>query len=505
MAAGATVVDLPFRCTPLTADVVCDTDRRVVACVGAARSMKTQTIVVGGAREWMLHGGQGKIAWLLGPEIDRAFVLIEKYCDGEGENPPVFPPELIRHRPTSQNDKNPHIELIDGTVFAVKHMGAMGKNLTARGVFLVIATEMATATSPMNFVRLRGRIVQNKGKFLLDAVPEARNWVKQAVLDAAVTEAEEIQALRAKGLPEFAPTYRVVQLSQAVNPWVDAVESEAFMRDLMRIDPRMAAREAGGEWVDDRDLWLPMFDAAKHTFDPISRDPLEFLGLEDCTEQASFRWFSEPKAHIVGVDINARPHTALIGKIGVRKGQRPDVPANWHLVLLDVLQLYGVDSNEAAVHLANHRGGIYRGSGVIIDSTSMLARHNSGGALNQRQNILPPEAYRSAGFEVRGAMRRKHDASEYACPSKFDSSLMCRAMFSADRVHIDRRECQPFIYALRNQIAEEDGVTPEKIGNTVQDRKVAAFTDVLRNMAWPFFSLSPAATSGAPLKVEFFG
>jgi len=504
MAAAAEVVEVQLRCTPITADVITDTEHRVIVGVGAARSMKTQTGVVWAFRQWMLRGGEGTIAWFLGPELDRAFVLVEKFCNGEGDNPPVCPPILVRSFPRNKDAHDPTIEMIDGTKIMVKHMGSSGRNLTARGIVFGLATEMATAGSAMNFVRLRGRTVQSKGQIYLDAVPEPHNWVRTAILDAAIAEAEEIKEAIAAGVPANEATYRVVQLSQAVNVWVDEKESAAFARDLYRIDPRMAAREAGGEWVDDRDIWMPMFDPAIHTFDPLHLDPLEFLGLEDATGQASLRWFVEPKTHIVGADINARPHTALIAKIAVRKGERMNVPRLWRLVVLDVLQVYGKDSREAAGILSEYRGDAYKGAGVVIDSSSTNERHNAGGALNQRLNMTPLEAYRRAGFETRGPMRSS-DPSKYTNPSRYDGSIVCRDIFRANRIHIDRRFCQPFIYALRNQMAEGDGVVAEKLENTVQDRKVAAFTDVLRYMAWPFFSMTPAQEQNSEIAVQVFG
>ncbi|MGL5912282.1 MAG: hypothetical protein ACRCZP_19915 [Phycicoccus sp.] len=431
-------------------------------------------------------------------------MLVEKFADGEGDNPSVCPPELIRHKPSSRQDKDPCIEMIDGTVIQIKHMGVSGKNLTARGIIFGLATEMATATSSMNFVRLRGRTVQSKGQIYLDAVPEPRNWVRTAILDAAIAEAEERATAISKGQPANDATYRVVQLSQALNPWVDEDESAAFMRDLKRIDPRMAAREAGGEWMDDRDSWIPDFNTTRHTHDPCGADLLESLGFDDCTPLASYSWFSEHKPQIIPVDINARPHTALVLKVGVRKGERADIPANWHVFAIDCLQVYGVDSLQAANELSEYRGGRYAKAGVIMDATSMLERHNAGGALNAKINMIPLDAYRRAGFEVMGPMRQKHDPSRFADPSKLDSSLICRALFRANRVHIDLAECQPFIFALRNQMTEPDGITPDKQSNTVQDRKVASFTDVFRYGVYPFFSLSELDETGQKLDAKVY-
>lgn len=503
MRAGAAIVDLPLRCTPDTVEIVTDTEHPVIAGVGAARSMKTQTGCVWYARQWVLRGGLGTISWLLGPELDRAFVLVEKLFIGEGDNPPVFPSELVRRFPASKDSHDQTVELIDGHVAHVKHMGKKGANLTARGVVFAQATEMATVSDEKNFVRLLGRTVQSRGQIYLDAVPESRNWVQHAILDGAIAEQQEIEDAIKAGTKPNPPTYRVVQLSQSLNVWVALEAAAAFMRNLKRIDPRMAAREAGGEWVNDKDLWLPQFDKARHTFDPLGADPLDFLGYEDCTQQASLRWFSTPKTHVIACDINARPHTALMARFGVPKGARPDIPANWNVFLIDILQVYGVDSLEAARELAVYRGGSYKGAGVIIDATSTMERHNAGGVLNQRLNMIPKEAYERAGFETRGPQRQK-DGERYCDPAKFDSSLVVRGLFAADRVHIVRGDAQAVIYALTQQQTEDDGVTPEKRASTVQDRKVASVTDVLRYLIWPFFSLTDTQASGAPLHVQVF-
>lgn len=466
--------------------------------------MKTQTGVYWALYQWMLRGGPSTIAWFLGPELDRAFVLVEKWCDGEGDNPPVCPPELIRYRPRTKDDRDLRIEMVDGTTIQIKHTSRAGKNLTARSIVFGVWTEAATTSSPMDFVRLRGRIVQSRGQIYLDAVPEPRNWVKKAILDASVAEREEA-AIAAQSGDEYRSTYRVVQLSSQINPWVDESEAAAFERDLRRIDPNIAAREAGGEWVDDRELLFPAFDPSTHTFDSGHQLPLEFLGLDDATEQASLRWFSRPHDHIVSVDVNRRPHTAMVAKVGVLRGSSPLVPRNWILVLIDVIRPDNVDSMQAACEIREHRNRAYRDAGIIIDATSALEGHNAGGTANATMRMLPMDAFRRAGFEVRGPMRSKHDGSKFVNPDRVDGTILCRRLFAERRILASRKTCDAFVYAMLHQLSEADGMTPEKKRATIQDRDVAAFTDALRYLTWPFFSLPEHVETGRPLHAITYG
>lgn len=445
------------------------------------------------------------MGWMLGPELDRAFVLVEKYCDGEGENPPVCPPELIVSRPHSKKEPDPKIEMIDGFIWMVKHAGAKGKNLTARGVKVWLWTEAATTSSPMDFVRLRGRIVQSKGQGYLDAVPEPRNWVKTAILDAAIAEREELVRAAETG-ETYEPTYRVVELSSKGNPWVDEAEADAFMRDLERIDHRIAAREAGGEWMDDKEILIPEFNAAIHTVDPgKDGDIFDVLRLEDITEQASLRWFTRESPYLLSADVNADPHTLLAGRIGIREDADPRVPANWILVVEDEEQISRVDSFKAAVNFRELHDGRYRNCGLVIDATAALKNHNAGGALNTKTGIVAAEAFRRAGFEVRGPRRQKGDAARFSNPPRIDSSIVVRRLFRERRLFINRRACMKLIDAIRNQMAESDGLTPEKVSNTTQDRLVAAYTDALRYLVWPFFSMPESQETGAPLAARVHG
>lgn len=467
--------------------------------------MKTHTGGYKSLRQWGLRGEAGATGWMLGPELDRAFILVEKFCDGEGENPPICPPELIVERPSSKKVVDPVIVMLDGFRWQVKHAGHQGRNLTGRDVRIVWWTEAATTKSPMDFVRVRGRIVQSRGTVYLDAVAESRSWVKAAILDAAKAEQEEATLAAERG-EAYDATFRVIELSSRGNPWVDEAEAVAFRRDLERIDSRIAAREEGGEWVDDHEVLMPEFAAERHTFDPgKDGDSLEFLKLEDVTEHASLRWFTREHSWILAADVNLDPHTVLASRIAVKDGADQRVPANWILVIDDEEQIFGVDSFAAACEFRKSREGRYKGCGLIIDATAAIKGHNAGGSVNTREGIIPFEAFQRAGFEVRGPRRRKSDGSKFSNPRRIDSSLVLRRLLREGRLLINRRTCGRLIYAIRNQMAEADGLTPEKHSDTVQDRRVAAYTDALRYLAWPFFSMPEHVESGAPMPAKVHG
>jgi hypothetical protein len=497
----------------MLADVLA-VEERVHAYLGGARSRKTHTIVGLGFRWWGLFGGRGRKGWMIGPELDRAFLLVEKWAIGEdGVTPPICPQELMLRWPTEASElrTRPTIEMIDGFTWTARHSARQGKNHTARNVVIALWTEAATTPSAMDFVRIRGRVVQTKGRMALDAVGEPNNWVRESIIEAAATEADEIAATVDRGERPGRRSYRVKGLDIVDNQWVNREEAKAFKRDLERIDARMARREAGGEFIGDAEMVFDdVFDRSRHTFDLGDCEDdeiasvLDELGFEDCTEQASLRWFNDPHSWILAVDVNKNPHTALMGKIGVRRGQAPDAPKNWHAFYLDCLQVFGKDTEQAADDLVKYRGGIYAGAAIVIDATAGNDRTNAGGSLNARRKIIPPEAYRRAGFEVRGP-EHQNDGVRFRNPENFDGSIVCRRLFRADRAHINRRLCAAFIKALRRQEAEPDGVTPKKNSNTNQDRYVAAFTDVFRYHVWPFFATKLYEESGDPLGVEVYG
>lgn len=469
--------------------------------------MKTQTGVYWALRQWMLRGGAGTIAWFLGPELDRAFVLVEKWCDGEPGNPAVCPAELILHRPYSKSEPDPVIRLIDGSAIQVRHADA--KRMTARSTVWWLWTEAATTSDIKAYARARGRLVSSKGQGYLDAVPEPRNWVKTAIIDAAQSEADEASQAERDGR-SFHPSIRVQQLGARRNPWVDESEAADFERDLKRIDPRLAQREAGGEWVGDADLLFEL-DGSKVTFDigPVTAaSALDHLGFEDCTKQASLRWFTRPHDWIIATDVNGFPHTSLIGKMGCPKGKDPRVPKHWNAVFLDLMQVWGLDSEQAAIALRGHRNGRYAGAGVVMDATSAQTEHSATGALNSSKQIIPLRAFTQAGFETRGpryGKPRPDKPPRFENPDRTDGTTVCRTALREARVHVDRFTCGDFLFALRNQEAEPDGITPAKRPNTLQDQYVASFVETFRYWMWPFFSMPVHVASGTGVTARTYG
>lgn len=505
-------IDLPIRVSEVSEPLVLDTKHQIILVSGGSRSAKTQTGCYWSLRQWMLRGGWGRIAAFVGFEVEQAHILKDKFCIGEGdENPAVCDPRLILEYPAKLRSVDQNIYMLDGTRIRLVHTKGDGGNIAGRSYVFWQWTEAAKTKHAGNYAQLRGRIVSSRGQGYIDAVPEANHWLSSAVVEPAEEEEELRQdAIGTDREPEPA-TMRVESLAAKDNPWNDPAQAEALHRDLVRLDPRVAARYAEGLWVGDANKTFgEYYDPAKHTFE-YEGWGLDYLGMADVTRAASQRWFYDEHDWIVGVDINAMPHSAVICKIGVPMGvigtvqhgalthhQRAKAmsPANWVLVCFDYLQVWKKDSEEAARLLAKIHDGRFAGAGVVMDASSCYSRHNAGGALNARKNIMPRTAYEDAGFEVEPPARTSKN-SEPMSPTRFDSAIVVRRLLRQDKMMFNKYRCRKLIKAVRDQDSEGDGITPVRASNTSMDRHIISGTDVLRYISWPFFRKDELGVSAA--------
>lgn len=512
------VVPVLLRVASHCLDLVFDVEHTMTLASGAARSTKTQHGVVWFQRQWALRGGWGKRFLFLGPKVDQAFILSDKWLRGEGDdNPPVCPLELVeggRKGLPSQTEREPQTTMVDGSVVKMTHTQNDGDHIGGRRYEAILWTEMSRTRDAGNYVQARGRVVSSRGQMYGDAVPKPANWVGKSVVEVA--EEQDVKARDAARVGKtYRPRVRVKRLAAKDNPWNDEEETADFREDLAAIDERIAMREGDGDWIgDENSMFSDVFDASRHTFDVEGFDKvLDYLGFFDCTKQASLRWFYDPHDWIVAVDVNANPHTALIGKIGVPKnGGDARNPHHWHAFMIGLLQVWrdpsgraandmrAGDSGEAAELLASWEGGRFKGAGVLIDATSTYRKHNAGGAQNVNRGAIPREDYEKAGFEVRGpdrwATANKSGRHNFKNPDRKDSGTVARRMFKENRLHIGRVRCGRLLRAVRDQLTEPDGITPVKITNTNQDRFVGSCIDCLRYWLWPFFAVDPDERGG---------
>jgi hypothetical protein len=499
--------------TDQTLSIITDTATTTTLARGGARSLKTHTGSYWAFRQWMLRGSPSGLGWFVGPSLDVAHVLKQKWIDGEGEGvPPICPRELVAWYPKHDKETDQHIYMIDGFRIRMMHASTKGKNMPGRSVDFVQWTESAVTENGKPFARVRGRITTSKGQIYMDAVPEPRSWLRDAITDPAIEEETELQEKAKKG-DETANgrEYGVHTLDSANNPWNDAEDTAAFRKALERMDPRLARREAGGEDIGDANrIFGELFDQARHTFDfeglyipdPMQGALVHGRPLIDITRQASKRVFRNAKEWIAAVDVNARPHTALISKIGLPPGLDATNPDHWVFVAMDGLQVFDVDSEEAAGRLAEIHGGLFKGAGVIMDATSCVEGHNAGGRRNTDKGMMPREMYERAGFEVeppgyRISSKKRRSPEN---PPRFSGSILQRRLLRDNRCLFSWMRCRGLVRAIRDQLDAGDGITPEKSSNTAMDRKIAAWIETWRYTVWPLMAVQQRETRSLKLR-----
>lgn len=511
--AGLPVVDVPLKCSERAEPFVFDSTTRTLLATGAARSSKTQHMVVWSFRQWMLRGGVGSIAWFIAPELQLAMMLRDKWCIGEdgGKNAPVCPRELIVSYPQNERAADMHIHMIDGTRIRLVHAHGDGGNLPGRSIAWWIMTEAAVIKDPKNYARARGRLVSSGGQGAMDAVPEPRGWIKRAIVDAAALEDERERDAATRG-EVFRRTVKCWHFPTVANPWINEQEAEDFVADLMRLDPRLAAREAGGQYVGDTPLLFEdVFDQSIHTFSsPAVAIP---DGLVDVTDHASRRWFYAGHRWVAAVDVNFNPHTAVMVRVAVTDAKHVRDPSQWILVVCDELQTWrdqnaqrpedpqAGDSEQAAALLAGHRSGRYAGCGVVMDATSTYKTRAAGGG-HARRSGSPKAAYENAGFEVRGPDKhRSTNASgqrTYKNPDRYDSAVLLRTLMRENRLLVNRYAAPRMIRAIMEIATEPDGITPEKLRGQDQDRHIGSMIDCLRYVAWALMQRPEAGNDAHP-------
>lgn len=480
-------VDMPLRCTPETIDLVLS-DAWTTLAQGASRSGKTQTGCVWFGRQWMLRGGPGSLAAILGPQLKQAHIILKKLVQGTDGVPPIFDPRLVESYPKTIRDADQALRIVDGTVMLLQHASGDGGHLAGESWDWYQWTEGAVVDDPKVFGQVRGRVVTGGGAGYMDAVPEPSHWLKRGVIDPA---REEEEAIADGNGPANRREYLVRQLPVDKNPWNEPGSGEKFRKALEKVDPRLAARYGDGDWVGERNkTFAEYFNAAKHTFE-LETWTVEPLGFVDITAQAGLAHFRRPHDWIVALDVNADPHTALIGKIGIRAPyiehnpmawQNPDL---WWGIFFDVLQVWGADSDEAAKVLATVHNKRFSGAGVIMDGSSCQKKHNAGGIRNSSKGFVPKKVYELRGFEVRAPDRSKN--GHPSNPRRFDSAIKVRRLMREDRLLFNRLRCRKLIEAIRDQESEPDGITPMRASNTWADRHIVSCTDVLRYWTWPYF------------------
>lgn len=486
MTAGAHPVEMRLSCsawhdveTGYSAEqVLLDRETPEWLVSGAQRSGKTQDGCTWLALRWFWFGGDGVRFRVQGPEMPQAHVIKEKLCVGDDDADPILPAETVNYYPEDQRKAHQWIDMVDGSSIQLTHTKSE-KHLKGFKCKAILWTEATECQHVEIHTVTLGRTVQG-GQVYVDGTPKAGHWMRPVVMSATKAREKELQ-------DGVTPPLRAISKPMAANPWLNPEEVAMHRAASWEIDPTSTRRDYDGEWVGNHamifgDVW----DAEVHVVDVFS-DDLSSLGLVDATRKVSRRWF-KGVGHdwIAGADVNYDPHTAVVCKLF----EVPGSDGVTGIIVMDTVRTPRTDAYEAAFKLRTVAGGKYQGIGVALDANGSWDKqhvsHTGGRA------TTPVKDYERLGFDVRC---NKHTRTgRPANPPIRDSTALIRHLMRTRAGPTSKQtplflvsaRCKDVINAIESQ--QDDGTgKPIKVSGAASDRMVAAYTDSLRYIVWPFF------------------
>jgi hypothetical protein len=503
--AGAHVVDQRFTLSdhvdPETGysdlDVFLDEDTPVWAVTGGNRSGKTHLGAQRLIRAWIRRGGDGHLFRIMSLRLGQSHMVMKKLVQGEGGAAPMLDPVLVTYYPKTEDTRDQHIRLIDGTAIGLTYAGD-GEHLKGVKCQYTHWTEVTACAHASAFTVALARAIDDRGQLYLDSTPRAGHWLKGMYEDAIRNRRDELTALQ-RGEKPKRPHTRAVSKSVLDNPWQDQEYVKLAWEAAKAQDPIGARRDWGGEWVgNNATIFGEVWDPLVHVVDMYNGPSLESLGLRDVTREASRRFFGGAGHDwVCGVDVNRNPHTAVICKVY----EHPKTPGAFGLLIWDEVRTYNCSAYGAAVALRNKGSdvgvgeGAYKGCGVAIDATA--AHENQHTAHTGGRRTTPVKDYNQLGFNCRPNYHPK--SGKPANPGVADSTALLRHLMRqtigprpdsdrpVPRILVNAANCSGVIHAIESQEDRGDG-TPVKESGKASDYLIAAFTDSLRYIAWPLFS-----------------
>jgi len=482
-----------LRCHDDQLPLLLDDTHKVILSLGGNRAGKTAIAVAWLARQWMKRGGFGALFWMVAPMLEQTRTLVDKLLLGEATetfSPPVLPlgddgrPLLAASWPETAYAADQSIYMIDGSRIQLRHAGRKGGNLKGRAVQAAIVDEACEIVSPQNWTILLMRTADTKGQIFASTTPIAGHWIKDYVVDKAVTDKN----------PHGNPDFHVRQLSSAHNPWVDPKEIARIAEDLD--DPLMIRREIHGEWVGNKgNLWVH-FDPAAHTVDGPGFEAKDY-GYIDVTAQAyRGRWrggndfvrsfhLMAPR-YVAGQDFNTWPMTTVIAQVVAGAAADRQDPTKWIILILDEVQTRETNSYKHSEWLNSTkiRGGRvnYQGLAIACDSTG--AYTNVAKVPNDKHSASDAKIMAKFGHDCRPCDYHEKSGAPRN-PRKRDSISLVHKLCRDNRLIVHSR-CTELLRALNEQ--EDDGTgIPIKVPSSASDR-LSSPIDALRYLSWRLFS-----------------
>jgi hypothetical protein len=492
---AADIVRIPivFTCTEDAIEQIRDDETETIYWSGGWRSGKTFRMDQWWLRGWAKFGGQGRLFWLLGPERQHAFRMMEKIFLGREGTPSVAPSyrdELGQRRsmlvpvmPASFKVPDPSFRFIDdakGQLFHTKTVSG----LEGEDVQRIAMDEATRMTSADAYKICRGRVTQCGGQVGLASVPD----------DSGAWVFDEIVAPVEAGTAEHKAVHFVSSFS---NAWL-AEENAKRLADG-ETDPIVRAQKVEGKWTRaGMYAYSDAFLAGKNVLDILSHEP-EAWGFEhDITAQVAREITGKPSAYLGALDFNERPQTALMGRIFT---DNPRDWRTWHLVWLFEQVLHRADARQAAAKLRDEGGGLYRGASLVPDCNGFFDGHRYGGVASKSSDVFE---FVSRGFFCEPAVRTpaKRTARGFAGgnepknPPIPDSRRLVRQLLAEQRMLVSAGGCPMLANALPKV---PFGAKQSRYANTALDRQILNLDDCARYLSWKVFGarMVPQATTTA--------
>lgn len=479
-------------------DVFRDETTPVWVVTGGNRSGKTHLGAQRLIRAWIRKGGDGVLFRIMSLRLGQSHMVMNKLVKGEGRAAPMFDPILVTYFPKTEDQRDQHIRLVDGTAIHLTYAGD-GEHLKGVSVAYTHWTEVTACPHHSAFTVALARALDDLGQLYLDSTPRAGHWLKDMFEDALRHRRDEITTLQRGETPKR-PHTRAVSKSVLNNPWQDPEYVKLAWEAAKAQDPIGARRDWGGEWIgNNATIFGEVWDPMTHVVDMYNGCDLSTLGLRDVTRQVSRKFFGGTGHDwVAGVDVNFSPHTAVVCKVY----EHPKTPGVYGLLVWDEVRTYNCSAYGAAVALRNKGGdvglgeGAYKGCGVAIDATA--AHENQHRSHTGGRRTTPVKDYKQLGFNCRPNFHPK--SGKPANPSVADSTALLRHLMRqtvgprpdsdrpVPRFLVNAANCSGVINALESQEDRGDG-TPVKVSGKASDYEIAAFTDSLRYLAWPLFNV----------------
>ena len=480
VAAGVPIVDMPLRIYDYR-------DEHGESLEGFLHDYRTKTVVVAGGNRsgkstfltdawlpmrWLKRGGPTRKFRVMGPDLRRCHIMKKKMVLGEGDKPPAFPRELVVSYPLHERSADQRITLVDGSVIELIH-AQDGGTLKGEEITDQIWTEVAECKDATTYTVATARTTQSNGQTALDSTPVRGHWLEPL----ATIEAKRQRMLTAND-PTRRSILKSIRLPMIANPWLNKRDVEDARAAAEAADPLWAKREFDAEWVGEMSLLFgDVWDPGIHVADFAG---LGDLGLVDVTSQVARRHFRGKSVEwIAGVDVNRKPHTALVMKIGAPPGKLTD-PEHWRIVVFREVRVEG-DAYDAACELAKVVSP--ERTGVIPDATS--ANKNAPAGHHSKEAMTPAQDYQRAGFEVRPNLHPK--TRNPSNPPRRDAVALVRHILRQrdPSMLVINTRAKGLIRAV--EMAEDDNGLVYKVPGASTDRDIAAFLEALWYPLWPFF------------------